>query len=92
MIPRVLTCLFFGAFCLYYHINSINEVTAMSLEIPVLEREAGTLAMENEQLSYEIDRFESPSHLLELSSKPEYSHLKHPLSKDIILIPRKKSD
>ena len=38
-------------------------------------------------LRYEIDTFETPTHLMQLSQKPEYAHLKHPYTKDLIVIP-----
>ncbi len=85
---RLLICLFFGAFCTYVYINDINETTMISLIIPEMEREVGNLLRENEQLRYEIDQFESPIHLMELSRRPEFGHLKHPLVKDVLHVSR----
>ena len=32
-------------------------------------------------------RYENPMHLMELSRKPEFSHLRHPYLEDIIILP-----
>lgn len=90
LLIRVLLCIGIAAFALYAHIDTINDLTALRLAIPVLEKEVRALQRENERLQYEIDRFESPIHLMELSRKPEYGHLRHPLVEDVIVIKKEK--
>jgi hypothetical protein len=68
---------------LYAYINKQNEITQLRLQIPRATQEVADITQENTRLKFEIDQFESPSHLLELSRQPEYRHLKHPLLKEI---------
>ena len=70
--------------CFYSYIDKQNAVTRRRLEIPVLAKEIKDLKEENTRLQYEIDLFESPEHLMELARHSEFSHLKHPMLKEII--------
>lgn len=78
--------MFIFCICLYKYINKINELTLVKLEIPKLEKEIRSLDEEREVLQYEIDRFENPIHLMELARSPQFSHLKHPLVKDVLKV------
>ncbi len=73
--------------CLYFYIDKVNELTELRLRIVPLAKEAQTLREENVRLQYLVDQFESPAHLMELARKPEFAHLKHPLVKDILVLP-----
>lgn len=73
------------------YINLQNELTELQLQIPPLAKEARAISEENSNLQYEVEQFESPGHLMELAKKPEFGYLKHPLIKDIIVIPREKN-
>ncbi len=73
--------------CLFIYIDALNRVTELRLAIPDLAKEVKDIQEENQRLHYEIDNFESPLHLMELARKPEFSHLKHPSTNEIILIP-----
>ena len=84
---RILICIAAVALTLYAQIDTINDLTALQLAIPLVEREVRSLQQENERLQYEIDRFESPIHLMELSRKPEYGHLRHPRLDEVIVMP-----
>jgi hypothetical protein len=64
----------------------------LRLAIPQIQRELKAIANENERMQYEIDQFESPLHLMELVRKPEFSHLKSPYLRDIIIVPYEKHD
>lgn len=90
LLIKTLLCIGIAAFSLYAHIDTINDLTALRLAIPILEKEVRALQKENEHLHYEIDRFESPIHLMELSRKSEYGHLKHPLVEDVIILKKEK--
>lgn len=85
---KICICIFFAGLTLYAHINKNNELTALQLAIPQLEKKVKKLKKENERLQYEIDQFESPLHLMELLRKPEFSHLKYPFTDDVITLPR----
>ena len=89
---RIFICIFAAALTLYLHINRNNGLTAIQLAIPELEKEVRALNLENERLQYEIDQFESPIHLMELLKKPEFSHLKYPYVRDVIVLPKEKPE
>ena len=38
------------------------------------------------RLSFAIEKFENPLHLMELARKPEFSHLKHPLVTEVVTV------
>jgi cell division protein FtsL len=71
---------------LYGFIEKQNRVTELRLAIPVLAKKVRKLKEENSRLRYEIEQFESPIHLMELARKAEFSHLKYPYVKDVIVI------
>ena len=83
---RILICIAVAAITLYANIDTINDLTSLRLAIPVLEKEVRALQRENERLQYEIDRFESPIHLMELARKPEFGHLRYPRLDEVIEI------
>lgn len=79
-------CILAVSFSVYSYIEKQNELTELRRGIPVLEREVKAILEENRRLRYEIDRFESPLHLMELARKPEYSHLRFPCLNEVILL------
>lgn len=86
LLIRIIVCIFVLGVSLYANIRKTNDLTLLRLAIPSLEKEVKALHLENERLQYEIDRFESPLHLMELLRKPEYSHLKHPFLHEIFIL------
>jgi hypothetical protein len=88
VMSRIFLCLICAGLLLYSYIDAQNALTRLRLQIPVLAKEIKGLKEENTRLCYEIELFESPQHLLELASHTEFSHLKHPLMKDIITMPQ----
>src|SRR5262245_8536307 len=84
---RILICIFATGLTLYAYVDKQNDLTELRLVIPQLAKEVKNIQEENISLQYEIDRFESPIHLLELSRKPEFSHLKFPFVNDITILP-----
>lgn len=80
-------CIAIFGFCLYSYLEMQNDLTQLKIQIPETEREISLIREENRRLSYEIDRFHSPSNLIELAHRPEFSHLKHPLLKEILTVP-----
>jgi|SRR6267154_241503 hypothetical protein len=81
---RILVCIGTCGGFLYSYVDKQNAVTQRRLKIPVLAKEIKDLKEENTRLQYEMDLFESPEHLMELSRHNEYSHLKHPMLKEIV--------
>lgn len=83
----IFLCILAAGFTLYFHIDRDNRLTALQLALPELEKKVKLLQQKNERLQYEVDRFESPIHLMELLRKPEYSHLKYPYVRDVVALP-----
>jgi hypothetical protein len=81
---RILVCIGIAGGFLYSYVDKQNEVTRRRLEIPVLSRQIKDLKEENTLLQYEIDLFESPEHLMELARHSEFSHLKHPMLREVL--------
>ena len=77
----------FGA-CLYSYIDRQNRLTQLRIQLPEMEKSLRALNEEIRRYQYEIDQFENPAHLMELARSPEFSHLKHPLMKDILEVPQ----
>jgi hypothetical protein len=84
LLIRILICIGACGIFLYSYVDKQNAVTWRRLEIPVLAKEIKDLKEANTRLQYEIDLFESPEHLMELARHSEFSHLKHPMLKDIV--------
>ncbi len=87
LLARVLICIFVFGFCLYSCIDKQNELTKLRMQIPDLVKEIRGIEEENTRLQYEIDQFENPQHLMQLARLGEFSHLKHPLVKEVITVP-----
>jgi cell division protein FtsL len=81
---RCILCIAILSIFLYCYIDKQNDLTELRLEIPTLAKEVKALCEENSRLRYEVERFENPENLLELARRPEFSHLKHPLVKEIL--------
>lgn len=84
LLIRILVCIGACGVFLYSYVDKQNAVTRRRLEIPVLAKEIKDLKEENTHLQYEIELFESPEHLMELARHSEFSHLKHPMLKEIM--------
>lgn len=86
---RLFLCIFFAGLTLYKYIDKWNELTELRLAIPVITKELKEIQEKNLELEYEIERFESPIHLMELARKPEFGHLKYPAITDVMIISQK---
>jgi hypothetical protein len=73
--------------CLFSYLEKQNDLTHVKIRLPELEREIASVREEIRRMRYEIDQYENPAHLIELSHRPEFSHLKHPLLKEILTVP-----
>jgi len=87
LLVRLGICLSVFAFCLYSYLETQNELTELKICLPRVEKEIKLAREENRRLVYELDQFENPSHLIELAHHPEFSHLKHPLLREILTVP-----
>jgi hypothetical protein len=79
-------CLTVFGLCLYSYFDKQNALTQIKIQLPKVEAEIRLVREENRRLRYEIDQFENPSHLIELAHRPEFSHLKHPLLREIVTV------
>ena len=79
-------CLSALAFCLLSYLEKQNELTELRLVIPKMEKEIKIIQEENQELIYQIQAFESPDHLIEMAMQPEFSHLKHPFQKEVLVL------
>jgi hypothetical protein len=84
---RLGVCIVAAGLTLFAYIEKQNELTELRLAIPVLAKKVKNLEDEKIRLTYEIERFESPIHLMELMHKPEFSHLKYPFLRDEVFLP-----
>lgn len=87
LLIRLGVCLGVFALCLVSYLDGQNRVTELKIQLPKREKEIAIIREESRRLAYEIERFESPSHLIELAHRPEFRHLKHPLLKEILTVP-----
>lgn len=85
---RFALCLAAIGFSLYGHIEKQNQITSLRIQLPENVRALKSLQEDNTRLRYEIEQFESPEHLIELARHQEYSHLHHPLVKDVLNMPQ----
>jgi hypothetical protein len=64
-----------------------NAVTKLSMELPQSMKELKKLEEVTTRLRYQIEQFENPIRLIELAKSHSYSHLKHPTSNDVVVLP-----
>jgi len=87
MLMKLGICVSVFGCCLFSYLEKQNEVTELKIQLPEMERKIALIREESRRLRYEIDQFENPSHLIELAHRPEFSHLKHPLLREILTVP-----
>lgn len=86
LLVKVLICaLSFGG-VLYAYVQQQNDLTYLRIELPALSDHVRLLEEENTRLSLMIDQFENPQNLMQLAKRPEYSHLKHPIIDEILVL------
>ncbi|MDP1880906.1 MAG: hypothetical protein Q8K60_08205 [Parachlamydiaceae bacterium] len=89
LLIQLLVCISMAGWLMYKSIDHLNDLTELQLSIPIIMREVKEIREKNLELQYKIDQFESPIHLLELSQKPEFGHLKFSSIDDVIFLPEK---
>jgi hypothetical protein len=82
----IFTVILIIACAIFAYIEKRNRLTSLRIEVPILAKKLKTLSDENTRLSFEIEKFENPLHLMELLRSPQFSHLKHPYTNEIITI------
>ncbi len=87
LLYRLGMCLSVLSFCVYSYQNKQNSLTHLKICLPQLETEIKEIRKEICQLQYDLDREMNPTKLIELTHRPEFSHLKHPLMREILTIP-----
>lgn len=85
---RPLICIGAIGLMLYGAISHQNKITQLRMELPLIAKEVDVLHEKNRTLLYEVERFEDPSHLLQLSKQPEFGHLRYPHKNEVITIER----
>jgi cell division protein FtsL len=75
------------ALALYFYLDEQNALTQAKIDLPRLEQQVKAIREENRRLACQVDQFNSPAHLMELAHRPEFSHLKHPVLKEILTVP-----
>jgi hypothetical protein len=87
MLMRLGLCVLVFGGCLFSYVETQNEVAKWKIKLPDLEKNIALLREETRLLRFEVDQFESPTHLIELAHRPEFGHLKHPLLREILTVP-----
>lgn len=87
LLIRLFLCIFFAGWMLYKYIDELNVLTELRLSIPALAKEVKEIDEKNLELQYEIEKFESPIHLMELLRKPEFGHLRYPSIDKVMQVP-----
>jgi len=59
----------------------------LRLEIPQHKKLLREIEAENSKLQFEIAKFESPTHLMELAQQPQFSHLHYPKEDEVVILP-----
>lgn len=83
---RLFCCITILGLTLLGLVSRHNMLTEARMKLPLLAKELQRVEEENVRLKFQLEKFENPLHLMELARKPEYSHLKHPLMTDIIIV------
>lgn len=86
LLLRVGFCISVSCFCLYSYLATQTDLTKLKMLLPQKEKEIAMIYEQNRKLGYEIEKFQSPSNLIELARRPEFSHLKHPLLQEILTV------
>lgn len=71
----------------FFILDQQVSLARLRVKIPLVEKQVDELHEENMQLLYDIERFESPEHLMELAQQPRFSHLHYPSTDEVIILP-----
>lgn len=76
-----------GSLTLYSYLEAQNTCTQLQMALSKKEKSAHLIEEEICRLAYEVEKFESPAHLIEIATRPQFRHLKHPLLQEVLSIP-----
>jgi len=83
---RMLFCLAVFTVYLYHIVHKQNTLNHLSMQIPKETLDLKVIEEQNVRLRFLIDSFESPDHLMQLAHSPQYAHLRHPVSTEVLHI------
>lgn len=86
LVAQVSLCLLVLGSCLFSYLEKQNQLTELRIYVPKLVKEIRLIQEENVSLKYQIQKFESPEHLMQLASDAKFSHLKYPFSKEVLVL------
>lgn len=86
LLVRLLICILFVGALLFQTIRWQNKITALRLEIPKINQQLRAVEGEVSRLRFEIEKFENPAHLLELTQDPQFSHLRYPTGGEVQIV------
>jgi uncharacterized protein HemX len=87
LLVRLSICFVTFGVGLYSYLDQQNGLTQIKMQLPRKQKEIQQLREEMRRLSYQLDQYENPNRLIELAHLPEFSHLKHPVLKEILTVP-----
>ena len=85
-IVQISLCLVMLGACLFSYLEKQNELTELRIYVPKLVKEIRLIEEENVALKYQIQKFESPENLMALALDQQFSHLKYPLNKEVLVL------
>lgn len=84
---KCIICLLTLGLFSYSYVDRLNAQTELKLQIPQLAKEIERIKQDTIELSYEVECFKNPQHLLQLAKQPQFSHLKFPYAEEIVVVP-----
>lgn len=88
---RFIVAFAFSCGLLYAYINKQNNLTKLRLEIPNLWAKLRYLEQENTSLIFLVEKLESPEHLMQIASLPEYQYLHYPEEDHVLVLANESS-
>ena len=83
---RLFGCLALFSFSVYSYLDKQNSCTELKMRLPKVTTEIEAIREINANLQYQIDCFENPQHLLSMAGRPEYAHLKFPITEEVLTV------
>lgn len=74
------------SFLLFLYISEQNEILALRRTLPMLQNTLRDMQEENQRLTYSLEHFLNPKHLIQLSKDPAYGHLHYPSENEVVRI------
>ena len=83
---RLLLCIITLGLFFYAYVDKQNSLTELKMQIPKLSKDLKELQEEKVSLTFAIDQFENPQNILQKTRLSEFSHLKYPISREVIIL------